>query len=793
MDPLSVASSIAGLVSAAAMVNTALAPYMQAVRDTPKIAFQVYSETQSTTIILGALQSLTTNLASIPRQRAALIQLDQVVAVLTDGVLIFSDLEACVGDLPAAEPGSITRLALRSRLGWARKESALTALLTRLEAFKSSMSLILSILQSDTNLQAEQSQQQLTNNVNLLLENSQNLARRLMNLEDVFDVRSTITRSTRRESIAESVTSASIASPGSVLGREDWPLPNPISSGESTSIIFSPTSSSFSQNWTGPSSVSVRTATPTGGPDDSIEAALAKSVSLQPPQQRPFEWDLELSRVYRRAQNTRNSMDFSFRSSIARTNAWSIFSGLSLGDISVLSVIALPIYADDLQNPHHYDFGGAMGQRNSILMETSIAVESAGPISLLAPTHSLWRSCIELEMLLVQLPDLKNQFFGSQYMHMYLTPPRHPFLNFQHTFVDRNGLSFLILLGALGAKTAFSSIHEFSLALLLDWPHETSRRAIREEIDKASNFHGIEHLFTVPDILGEQGKYGILKVLRACQTLSRLQLASGTFASVEDELNQWWEQHVSSNRTTWMIEDFIQSEIAYINKLALLVELEDCIIGSKYLSTKESRAVFSPIQKILELQINLLLNIEHNLFEAPTEQEWSEAFTKWSEGEKLYDEVISNERRNKALLRSRFAPSISIQAEIHTCLELLSIPPKRPGEYIRFATDLQRYSSDQVSKESSNDNNLGISKMSKESSFDNTLDISKALTVIKLTIVSIEGRAERRKESAKRARQLRPSWANKSPGHSPEPPAEDSRGRAEGLRASAAAKDVRTV
>jgi len=69
----------------------------------------------------------------------------------------------------------------------------------------------------------------------------------------------------------------------------------------------------------------------------------------------PFERDLKESTVYRRA--TRDTMDDSIRSSVGRTHAWSVLSALSLSNISDISVIALPIYAEDLANPQHYNFG----------------------------------------------------------------------------------------------------------------------------------------------------------------------------------------------------------------------------------------------------------------------------------------------------------------------------------------------------------------------------------------------------------------------------------------------------
>lgn len=68
-----------------------------------------------------------------------------------------------------------------------------------------------------------------------------------------------------------------------------------------------------------------------------------------------FEKDLLLSGVYRRAK--RSTMDFSFRSSIVRTHAWSLYSGISLSKISELSVVALPLYPDNLVHSSQYQFG----------------------------------------------------------------------------------------------------------------------------------------------------------------------------------------------------------------------------------------------------------------------------------------------------------------------------------------------------------------------------------------------------------------------------------------------------
>jgi cell division control protein 24 len=107
-----------------------------------------------------------------------------------------------------------------------------------------------------------------------------------------------------------------------------------------------------------------------------------------------FEDDLESSRVYRRA--LRETMDYSFRSSVARSHNWSVFSGLSLGDISIMSVIALPVYQDDITNPEHYHFGE----------EAAPTSESPG----LVMGQPLLIECLEIKLKLITIPEMRRYF-----------------------------------------------------------------------------------------------------------------------------------------------------------------------------------------------------------------------------------------------------------------------------------------------------------------------------------------------------------------------------------------------
>lgn len=65
-----------------------------------------------------------------------------------------------------------------------------------------------------------------------------------------------------------------------------------------------------------------------------------------------FDQDLKNSRPYARA--TKRNSTWSTASSAIHTVGWSCLSGLSLADISEISVIGLPISPQELWNGHHY-------------------------------------------------------------------------------------------------------------------------------------------------------------------------------------------------------------------------------------------------------------------------------------------------------------------------------------------------------------------------------------------------------------------------------------------------------
>jgi hypothetical protein len=122
-----------------------------------------------------------------------MIRVEQMVATLTEAVLTFSELEALITSI--SEDDGVP---LKTRLMFHWKQDIVASIMVRLERHKSSLSLMLNIVQwwdprticflsclfthhcnSESDLEAEQSRQTLQSLVEQLLTNDHELSRRL--------------------------------------------------------------------------------------------------------------------------------------------------------------------------------------------------------------------------------------------------------------------------------------------------------------------------------------------------------------------------------------------------------------------------------------------------------------------------------------------------------------------------------------------------------------------------------------------------------------------------------------
>ncbi|CAF3537146.1 unnamed protein product [Fusarium graminearum] len=178
MDPLSVAASAFGLLSAGAKITSILVSFTNNVQDSPKLAQHLITEIADITAAISALQSYITGIAQIPKERGALVLLENVLTSLTGCVVTYSDLQTIIDNLNLSSD-----LRTFDKLKWARQASSINTIVQRLQNHKSSLNLLLTVVQCETMKEAEFWNQRLCGLIQELLFSNQDLHRRIKGLE----------------------------------------------------------------------------------------------------------------------------------------------------------------------------------------------------------------------------------------------------------------------------------------------------------------------------------------------------------------------------------------------------------------------------------------------------------------------------------------------------------------------------------------------------------------------------------------------------------------------------------
>ena len=137
MDPISAAASIVGLLGAAAKISEVLLKFFGKVVNAPNLARNVLMEISDVSACLIQLQRYLQGTLSTSSSQEQLLTVEQLVGVLSNCVLIFSELEKTVDSLKP-RPWMVTQ--------WLFKEQAISALLIRMQQSKLSLSLMLTTL-----------------------------------------------------------------------------------------------------------------------------------------------------------------------------------------------------------------------------------------------------------------------------------------------------------------------------------------------------------------------------------------------------------------------------------------------------------------------------------------------------------------------------------------------------------------------------------------------------------------------------------------------------------------------
>ena len=138
MDPLSISASVAGLVAVAANICSTLATISSQKREAPRLIESVRLAVIDVRAAVRSLENLLSDLVHAQTRRLDLIQLEQLVVVLTEAVLTFSELETIITPFATSQ--------IWDRLEWVQKESTVSRIFERLQRHTSAFSLILKIV-----------------------------------------------------------------------------------------------------------------------------------------------------------------------------------------------------------------------------------------------------------------------------------------------------------------------------------------------------------------------------------------------------------------------------------------------------------------------------------------------------------------------------------------------------------------------------------------------------------------------------------------------------------------------
>ncbi|MCJ1395331.1 hypothetical protein MMC18_008215 [Xylographa bjoerkii] len=281
-DPLSITMAVVGLIQASCTVAAFLTKITKEVANAPRQAAVALREVEEISIVLSQLQAFILRFEEADRSRTVLIQVDQVVVVLSGCVATFSELEALLDSVPTRD------MKLFSRINWYRKETDISILVERLQTHKTSLSLLLIILTGESMLDLSKSVAALNESVAQFY---QEMSQRLPSSVDHSSLCRTAAQSVAATDDADSIMTI----------KQDATAQHPLEH-------------------------------------------IARHYDFEP--------DLRSSRPYRKIVFDGPTSAISIRDS--HTTTWSFLSGLSLADLSRISVISLVTHRSEIYNPSHY-------------------------------------------------------------------------------------------------------------------------------------------------------------------------------------------------------------------------------------------------------------------------------------------------------------------------------------------------------------------------------------------------------------------------------------------------------
>ncbi|KAI3584380.1 hypothetical protein IWW34DRAFT_650015 [Fusarium oxysporum f. sp. albedinis] len=345
MDPLSIASGVAGLLTVSAAVIKTFDTVKNSIENCPRTVFWAHAETKEINWAIKRLKSLIDDPDSVPKAARMSVGIHDATVTISELIKTCDNLITTLK--PLNEDGKVV-LTRWDRVKWLRVQDDVVKYIRQLQAHKGSVTLILNILQCESDVVIVESQRALELKIDAVLNSSEATQRRIEGLEALFN-----------KFIAENSTlipsNRSSMAPTLHRWREDDATET---DSVATSRKYDPDEwdgfhASAERSLSFPTSSVPELEMPKLKRSTSAETSMkSESNGMTSPPFREFEATLEKTNVYKRVYNSTDA--FSIHSTHGRSMTGSVMTSFSLADdSSILS--AFPIMSrTELQHPEFY-------------------------------------------------------------------------------------------------------------------------------------------------------------------------------------------------------------------------------------------------------------------------------------------------------------------------------------------------------------------------------------------------------------------------------------------------------
>ncbi|KAM0550812.1 hypothetical protein ACHAPJ_008675 [Fusarium lateritium] len=351
MDPLSIASGVAGLLTVSAAVIKIFDTVKFNMGNCPRTILWAHAEVKDINWAIERLKDLIDDPDSVPKTARMSVGIHDATVTISE---LIRSCDGLVSALTPLNPDGTPSQTRWDKIKWLRVQDEVVKYIRQLQSHKISITLILNILQCESDFVIVESQHALEKKIDAVLDSNEITQKRIEGLEALFNKfitdNATLFPSSRSSMVPtltpskeedESTDASSIATSRKVYDHDHW---NGSYASTERSLSF-PIEISTNVE-------AARPSRPKRSTSEDISATIGNNGN-NPLGRREFEATLEETNVYKRVYNSTDA--FSIYSSRSRSIAGSVMTSFSLADdSSILS--AFPIMSrTELQHPEYYE------------------------------------------------------------------------------------------------------------------------------------------------------------------------------------------------------------------------------------------------------------------------------------------------------------------------------------------------------------------------------------------------------------------------------------------------------